>query len=224
MKTTRSSERVVVFALAPGDSMDASVAPAPLAHTDTPLRAVLRDRRWLHTCAVVGLIGLIPVVGWAAALGWMRAIATRGPTVPLPIIDRAHVATGMPMLAGLVAAAIPVAAVAAVVVLLGSALLGRASLALLVVTPFAVLVPALMLRVVVLNDVTAGLKIGALVDVVRRAPVEYVRLAISLVTSQLVLLTCGILLSLVGVLIAQPLTLALHALAYADFARRNRIS
>jgi len=181
------------------------------------LRELLEDRRLLKVCASVGIAGLVPIVGWALVLGWMRACyEARKVRAPVPDLSRASLLEGLVLLVG---AGLPIALGVAGGVALAS--IDRAGLLWLWVPLFAALLPATMLRILARHDVAAGLSPFGLYDVVRRAPRAYLRLVLVLWGTQLALLVAGVALSVIGLVLAQPIAIALHAVLYADFARAH---
>lgn len=156
---------------------------------------VFDDRDWLRKVAINALIGLIPIVGSIYVLGWglevARRVAARSAT-PLPDVDfgtylghgfKAFVVALVYTLPIWVIT-IPIAIVAALADSAGVD--GDALYTILTITNvcggllllvysllLGLMIPAAFTRTVVRGSISAGLQVGAVVDMVKAAPGAY---------------------------------------------------
>lgn len=186
-------------------------------------KSPFRDDQWIKKVVVMGLIGLIPIVGWLNLLGWLKANyeARKRDALDLPDAGFDYIAAGFRVFLAFLPAGLALVIAQVFLGVLGGdgGLIGGlfGLVATLLGLAFAFVTPAILYLAVRDDDLGASLRFDELKRIVADgATSTYLLLVVTMVLLS-VFANLGSALVCVGALFTTPLAAAMAGAALAEF-------
>ncbi len=180
------------------------------------------DERWIPKVIVMGLIGLIPLVGWLNLLGWVKASfeARKAEALDLPEAGFHYIGAGFRIFLAFLPLGLIVAVLQGILGALGGdGIIGGlfGLVAFVISVAFALLSPAILYVAIKDDDLAASVRVQRLKGiVVGGATSSYLLLVVTMLLLSL-FANAGTLLLCVGALFTTPLSAAMAGIALAEF-------
>lgn len=186
------------------------------------VRSPFRDDEWWKKALLMGLIGLIPIVGWLNLAGYVKACfeARKADALDLPPAGFDYIGAGVTIFVAFLPLGLLLVIAQGILASLNNggffgSLLGLVGAALALA--FSFLTPAILYVAVRDNDMLASLRFERLKDIVMTGNVVTYLLLVVTILGLSVFADLGALVFCVGALFTTPLAVAMAGAALAEF-------